>query len=213
MGTQKRFRPTQNLEEVTLASLLGPTPLVAGESLEAFNELRVRFANALRPRDSIEELMVEQVARHAWEVGRWRRSRTAYLSRHLPGHLLSVLRPSFLNSEEKAKLGFDDVETMVAAWARGEPTALERVDSLLADLGLSIGMISDSVPTQDFDTLAVVSQIDRQTATLEARLEDDLEMLYRYRDRRGHPRHEVQSLIESPVSTPQIEDAGSDKAE
>lgn len=203
MGTLKRFRTREDLRTVPLTSLFGAAPLIAGESQEEHDELRRRIASAFQPADAIEEISVESIATHLRDAARWRRSRSAFVAAQLPGQFLALLRPQFNTSEKRDKLGFQYVETMIAAWARGEPVALERVDGLLAELGLGIGEIADSVPIKDLDNLAILTQIDRQIANSEARWESDLEMLARHRHRREHSRqwvNEVRGMIESSAS-------------
>jgi hypothetical protein len=61
--------------------LFGPPPVLAGEDVDAFDELFRRVSEAVQPVDAIDEILVADVVSLEWEVLRWRRLKAGLLRR------------------------------------------------------------------------------------------------------------------------------------
>lgn len=60
----------------SIAQLLGPLPLLAGEDKAKFEVLQARITEAIKPRHAaIEEILTSDLVAHTWDVARLRRSR------------------------------------------------------------------------------------------------------------------------------------------
>ena len=64
-----------------LRDLLGPPPVLSSEDDLAHNEMVARLAQALAPRDFVEQLLVRELADCTWEMARYRRQKTLTMER------------------------------------------------------------------------------------------------------------------------------------
>ena len=67
--------------------MLGPLPLLVGEDKAKFEELQARIAEAIKPRDAIEEILTSDLVAHAWDTARLRRLKAALLLTCAPAGL------------------------------------------------------------------------------------------------------------------------------
>src|SRR3569623_1002704 len=106
----RRFQSRhKHLDRRSLAVLLGPVPLIAGDDEEAYSEFKSRILNSLNPLDAVEELLADHIVNRGWEIARWRRSRAAYLTAQVPQALLKLFKPLFGIGTKNRELDFDDL--------------------------------------------------------------------------------------------------------
>ena len=82
MVTHHESRSAQRLNLVNEDSIFEPPPLLEGEDIRAYNALLRRVTNDVKPRDTLEIIWVRDVVDLTWEVFRWRRLATEWLSSH-----------------------------------------------------------------------------------------------------------------------------------
>ena len=116
-------------------AVLGPPPLLPGEDVAAYRQLLARLSLDLVPTDTIEWLDLKEIGDLSWELLRWRRLRGAYLFRlqrdRIEGFLTDKAEPRGMRPDLIPAAR----ETLMAAWARGEPKAGAKVDAILARHG------------------------------------------------------------------------------
>jgi hypothetical protein len=145
----------------------GSPPLIAGEDPCAYEALLRQFTNAVRPKDVFEKIWVRDLADLTWETYRLRRLRDAVFQTYAHNRVSEILGNS----------GADD--ELPRNWERGDPKALEEVNSRLAALGLTIdGLMADALVAN----LPVLAPVDRMLAGAVARRNQILRELERHRN-------------------------------
>ena len=137
-------------------SLFGPPPILEGEDAAAYDELSGRVCAAIKPIDVIDEMFMADVVALEWELLRWRRLNVtlirarvlealedflqenldyAQYRKHYEKELTTVLLDNL--AEDQA----EDAQALAHACARNEPAAMEKVNDVLASIGLTINGI------------------------------------------------------------------------
>ena len=145
----------------------GPPPLIPGEDPREYDALLKQLTNAVRPKDVFEKIWVRDLA--DLTLG-------DVPAAPAQGCRVSNLRtqPGFRNPRE-----FGGRRELPRNWARGDPKALEEVNSRLAALGLTIdGLMADALAAN----LPVLAPVDRMLAGAEARRNQILRELERHRN-------------------------------
>ena len=86
----KNLNPT---EISHLSELLGPAPLLPGESEADYEALKMRIMAAVKPADAIEHLYVRDVIDLQWDLLRFRRLKSHLLSSSAPSGLAALMLP------------------------------------------------------------------------------------------------------------------------
>ena len=121
----KELNPTEISE---LSELLGPPPLLPGESEADYEALKMRIMAAVKPVDAIEHLYVRDVIDLQWDLLRFRR---------LKSHLLSSSAPSGLAALMSARKYTHFNDSRFASWLNNDPQAVKEIKELLTNWGLS----------------------------------------------------------------------------
>jgi hypothetical protein len=135
-------------------SLFGPPPILEGEDAAAYDELVGRICAAVKPVDVIDEIFMADVATSEWEVLRWRRLKLSLLRaralKALEGflrdkldydlyreHFVDELTPILQDNlaEDQAE---DLAQTLAHECARNDPDAVDKVNHVLAGIGLEM---------------------------------------------------------------------------
>jgi hypothetical protein len=132
-------------------AIFGPIPLLPGENAAAYDDLLARVSGNLKPSDIFEEIWVREIVDLIWESLRWRRHLVGFLATAIPKTLERILKPlaqnqpeagsgrgSFIDRLHAAEASLKGGSTLVTDWAAGDPTAIERVNKLLASAGLTM---------------------------------------------------------------------------
>jgi len=155
----------------------GPPPLIAGEDPAAYAALRHRVADAVRPKDILEEIWLRDVVDLTWDVFRLRRLKAHLLRAAAHEGVRIVLAPLVRDKEYRGK--GSGAEELSQRWARGDENAVEEVNDHLAAAGLTM----DAVTAQTFAAkLDEVERIDRMIASAEARRNLVLREVERHRE-------------------------------
>ena len=121
-----RSRSAQLTETPSQRDFLGPPPIMEGESVSAYNEFYVQIRSAIKPKDSIDEILV----RHhdlSWEVVRLRRMKAKLLKARKPRGIETILTSIY---------GEQGAEKLASQWAAGDRRAIAKVEGHLTSKGL-----------------------------------------------------------------------------
>jgi len=156
---------TATLVPAQRLSLFGPPPLIAGEDGAAYDQLLARFCAVVKPVDIIDEMLIAEVVSLEWEILRWRRLKwdlvqaraLKALERFLveiyeydydlycedfAQYLTEILRDDL--TEDQA----DSAQTLAHRCARDEADAVDEVEKILEDFGLSIDQVRRDARTK-----------------------------------------------------------------
>jgi hypothetical protein len=183
--TKDVARKDNSAPTTSIASLLGPSPVLLGEDPTAFEALRRTIADSVKPTDAIEEIWARDVAELVWEVGRLRRLKAALLLAHAHAGMFRLLKP----------LVGAEADALAGAWARRDPAATQRVASLLAQCGFT----ADAIMAETLaGKLQVIERFESMIAAAEARRAVAL---------REIERHRTASAVALRAAAKEIEDA------
>jgi hypothetical protein len=152
----------------SIADLLGPPPVLLGEDADRFAGILNRITVSVKPTDAIEQIWVRDVADLTWEVLRLRRLKVGLLLACAHAGLYRVLRP----------LIGDEAEKLASAWAKREPQAMQKVESLLKQCELGVDAITAETLTVKLDQ---IERFEAMIAAAEARLAAALREVDRHR--------------------------------
>jgi hypothetical protein len=144
-------------------------PLVEGEDHNLYNEFAARVLRAVKPRDFIEELLVQDVIDLSWDIKRMRLYKAALLS-----------ASSWRGVEELAVLERDEVEARELArdWAASYPEDMETVKEMLGYRALPYETLAALGWADRIDTMERIEYI---IANVERRRNDALREIERRR--------------------------------
>ena len=140
MPNETNTVPARTSQAVNRLAIFGPTPLLAGESAAAYDDLLAGVSGNLKPSDIFEEIWVREIADLIWESLRWRRHLASFLATAIARVLERTLKPiaqnqpevprdtSFLGKLRAAEASLNAGSTLAADWAVGDPAAIERVN-------------------------------------------------------------------------------------
>jgi hypothetical protein len=163
-------RSLSSSSKVPTSRLFGPPPVLAGEDVDAFDELFRRVCEAVQPVDVIEEILVADVVSLEWEILRWRRLKTGLLRtrelealnaflreeldydlyrEHFENDLQEVLQDNL--EEDQAE---HVAETLAHDCAENKPDAVDKVNNILDRIGLHMDRLLESAQAQKAEELA-----------------------------------------------------------
>jgi hypothetical protein len=150
--------------------LFGPTPIMEGEDIALYDDLLTRISTAVKPNDILEDIWVREVVDLVWEIFRLRRLKWTLLAANAQEGLTRVLFPL---------IGWGEAETLAKAWFARKPSAIKRVEKILASADLSV----DAILAQTLSIkLDAIERIDRMIAIAEARRNANLREVGRHRE-------------------------------
>jgi hypothetical protein len=100
---------------------------------KAYEALRARVTSGVKPKDVIEELLVQDAVDHAWELFRLRRLKAALLDARLHLGVENILKTLIEDNDEDdpAELA----KGLAAQWGSRDPEGRESVEEFLAKAG------------------------------------------------------------------------------
>jgi hypothetical protein len=122
------------------------------ESAEQFVNEHLAFENAIKPRDKIEQMLVEDIAHHNWRISQRRRLAFAIFKEALTEALHDLLTRQLGALD---RLGAQD---LVRRWVEGEVTAKAKVVEMLGRHGLDETAIEAEAYLRCSSELATVEQ-------------------------------------------------------
>ena len=188
---RKKSKPNAVSVEVRPPNF-GPLPLVSADERAGYEELFARIAAHVQPSDPIEEFYVRDIADLTFELLRYRHYKARILESIVPRALEDKLAP-FMHGRHRfgsvANYGSDGAREptpameLVNEWMRGEPKAIKRVTEILE---LAKFTMEDIRAHALFLELGTIERIDRLTAMAEARRNDAMREVERYRAQLAH---------------------------
>jgi hypothetical protein len=192
--------PAQNLA-ATADDFYGAPPLFEGEHRGRYQQFLACVIEAVKPRNILERILVDDYCSYAWEVKRLRGLKAALLNASLHQGTERVLRPillgggdgRFISSQNRGPyLGMDAKDWAERQTAR-DPEAIKKVDDLLKVAGLTrdavvahtlaanlslIDCIDQMIMAASKRRDAILREIERRRASLAdnlRRVTDDIE--------------------------------------
>jgi len=147
----------------------GPPPLIKGEDRAAYDDYLAKLSAAMKPKDVLEEMCVQDIVDLTWEIQRMRHLKASFLTLHLSNGVRQVLM-----------MVMDDTEAVKLAdlWEEGDQTAIGRVDKIFASTGLTMETVRSWTLLAHIDA---VERIDRMTMNAEALRSAALREIERHR--------------------------------
>ena len=157
-------------------SIFGPAPILEGEDAESYNGLLARVSGEVKPTGIIEEIWIRDIVDLTWEILRWRRLRTAFISERVSSAVLNRLA-SLMRRKSKETSGMlaafstfrpipKGTYKLVKKWAARDPVAVDRVNKLMASAYITMDMVMADAFLEKLDS---IERIDRLVATAEGR--------------------------------------------
>jgi hypothetical protein len=177
--------------------LLQKRPLVVGEDPADFDALLLATAAAIEPQDAIECILVKDIVSLIWEIERYRSYAAKILSNDIPEALAALLQRHPDLSGRTGDERSQEARRLAQAYCAGDADARRAVAKYLADIGLD----EDSAPAFAFSRkIGEAEAAMRLAATSEARRENLLRELERYRSSRGRRIREIVDgdFVEAP---------------
>jgi hypothetical protein len=154
---------------VDRSAVLAAPPLVEGEDPKLYGEFAARVLRAVKPKDFIEELLVQDVIDLSWDIKRMRLHKAALLSAW-----------SWRGVEQLAVLEFDEVEarTLAHDWAASYSEDMDAVKEMLDHRALPYEALAALAWADKIDVMA---QIECIIANAERRRNEALREIERHR--------------------------------
>jgi hypothetical protein len=143
--------------------------LFPGETAEAFASVLAGVQAAIRPIDFLELCLTHDIAELLWESRRDRRLANALQA----AEAIDVLKETLRNCSRS-----DDHPQLAHQWGSKDPTAIERVNALLRQIGLSADSILAKALSRKIED---VERFDRLAANKTARRDNLLREIERHR--------------------------------
>jgi hypothetical protein len=146
-------------------TLFGHAPLLEGEDAAAYDQLLKQIWSAVKPLDSIEEMLTVDFVSLQWEVWRWRRLKSSLMQgrtcKALEGFLVEQLESNYALHQEhfenylteilQISLPKDQVacaKTLAAECAPNDAEAGDTLDKVLRSIGMDTGTVLDEARAQ-----------------------------------------------------------------
>ena len=159
--------PAATSQAVTRLAIFGSPPLLAGENAAAYDDLLSRVSGNLKPSDILEEIWVREIVDLIWESQRWRRHLASLIKAAVPQALEQILKPLVQDEPVSRRGSFQErtraaeealnakgtAATLAMQWAARDPVAIQRVDDLLASVGLTMDNVTAQAVARDLDKI------------------------------------------------------------
>jgi len=198
-------KPPKAAATPTRLALLGPPPLLEGEERAAYEQHLARVTEAVKPADILEEIWVRDFVDHDWVICRLRRFQTSLLTANAHDGLKEIIRPLMpwssaainlmLSSPDASDLMrlSSEASDLATRWATRKPSAINKVNRLLAAAGLTMDAVMAQTLSLNID---VIERIDRMIMSEEARRNAVLHEVERHRASLGQALRRVSEVVE-----------------
>ena len=167
--TPNPLQPTVMHSAGGAGDLLGPPPVITGEDPDAFVELLDRVRADAKPNGIIEDILVRDFVDLLWDSRRLRRLKASLLQAAAHEGLEKVLEPL---------VGRFDADSLAENWARRRPSAITKVEKVLAAADLTLDAVMAATLALRLDD---IERIERMIASQEGRMEAVLREIDRHR--------------------------------
>jgi hypothetical protein len=168
----------QSLADVR--ELLGPVWIIEGEDPERYEQLLVRVADAVRPIDFIDWLLVKDIVALTWEIQRSRRRRETAIRMGRLKALEQILDQIVPSVEPSVRFARErEIEKLATNWLNGASGATKQVAEMLHTSGFSLADVDAHAMT----VMGVeLERIDLQVERHESRRDSLLRQIERRRE-------------------------------
>jgi hypothetical protein len=160
-----------------LSSVLPRVPLLITESKDEFDQIRNALFDQIKPRGILEQMYVEDIACHAWEILRLRRGKVAIVNMAVRAALARVITQALLEPGGSYRDVAKRAEELAYKWF-SDPDVKNQIAGLLQKFGLTETAIQAEAFRKSADDL---ERIDRLMASAEARRDKALVCIAQYR--------------------------------
>jgi hypothetical protein len=143
--------------ELPRMALLGPPPLIEGESSAEYQDLVERISAVMKPKDMLDEIWMRDVVDLTWEIQRNRRLKVALLDSVMPKAVEDVLQPI---------LGYSGSQELSRQWAARNWRAVRQVNKLIKSMALTFVAVAARAFSNNIESF---EKIDRIIMNAEAR--------------------------------------------
>jgi len=150
-------------------SIFGKPPILSDEDRGAYDALLGRILGAIKPADIFEEIWVREIAYHVWEVLRLQRLKASLLMATAYRGLKELLQAHSASLK---------VPKCCERWAQNDPAAIEEVNEMLANAGLTMDEVMAVTLANNMDH---IERIHRMLIVEERRRDEALAELDRRR--------------------------------
>jgi hypothetical protein len=176
------------VDRPNLASLLGPPVLLAGESCETRQTLANSLREAIRPRDALEEIYLDDLIEAQWDKLRWRRAKIDLLRSSAKKGVQALIAPLVEEDPYSLQGLYKEVQDLVKKWSRRDPATLQQVEKMLQKAGHDDGAIMAQTLLVLIDK---VEAIDKLISRAEARYNAAIRDINDYRVTLRQRQHEA----------------------
>jgi hypothetical protein len=174
-------------------ALVKPPPVLITESADQFSRLHDALKDEFKPHGAVEAFMVKEIAALMWEIGRYRRAKTAIVNSAYCDALKKLLR----DCEEPGQSDFNDRQELAHQWFGNDRNAKQAVLQKLAYFGLDERAIEAKAMRI---RAADLEKFDRLLASREWRLDKALRTFAEFRGGlRQQLRETAEKLIDGEV--------------
>jgi len=153
---------------------LAQVPLLEGESADDLHNFRTAAMDAIKPRDAIEAVWLQDFISYTWESLRLRRLKMDFVAQSKTSVLHRIL-----NNFSSNELPIATQNELIMNWARQDPAAIEEVNRMLTSLGQTM----DNVVTTAFkDQLEYIAQVEKLIGHYDQRRDNAIKELEKRRD-------------------------------
>ncbi len=160
MARKKNTKSNKPKKPRSLNDLIGPPPVLIGESESTYEELFERVNDAVKPTDIFEEFAVQDLANAMMDSIRFARFKPALLNSNMHIGMQRALKP-LCNMSVQIKMDRPllDADAISAGWAMGEPTAT-KVVKVYSDAGiLSMDAVAAETLSSRMDDFEAIDQL------------------------------------------------------
>jgi hypothetical protein len=136
--------PQTAADELDTPRILTRVYLLPTESLDEYEDLRVRFFEVIKPQDIIEEMYAWEFMQREWEILRERRLASGVIWYQVTQTLHDVLYRGY---------GLGNLWPLISAWSKREAKAVREVTELLKGIGLNVPAVIAKATAEAIDNL------------------------------------------------------------
>ncbi len=149
-------RPTQPIETAENRNFLGRAAIIEGETASDYDKFYARTRSVIKPKDSIDEILVRDVVDLSWEVVRMRRMKAKLLKARKPRGIETILTSIY---------GEQGAEKLASQWAAGDRRAIAKVEGHLTSMGLDAEAVASEAlcaGIRDFEVIERLTMMAEQ---------------------------------------------------
>jgi hypothetical protein len=182
------------------SKIFGPPPILEGEDAGAYEALLKRLWAGIMPTNIVEQIWIHDLAALTWEILRWRKIKMDLVQAGMTEALAEIIKPFIDESADDDEQEPPEPKnggliaaalqrvalrpmhelTLAEGWAAKDPTAVEAIDTLIADGCFTMEQVRSAA---FFANIEKIERIDHRIANAESRRNEVLREIDRRRER------------------------------